>query len=81
MSRNVTWTGLTWGEYEKISPENYLYKSVVVLDSDKENEDKRLININRPNVQRECIVEVSNAKMKKTETLIPEGELGTVYCG
>ena len=58
--RNVTWTGLTWGEYEKISPENFLYKTVVVLDSDKENEDKRLINVNRPNMQRERIVEVLN---------------------
>ena len=37
----------------KIGPENYFYKMVVVLDSDKENEDERLINVNRPNVQRE----------------------------
>ena len=39
-SRNVTWTGLTWGEYEKISLENYFYKTVIVLDSDEENEDE-----------------------------------------
>ena len=42
-SRNVTWTGLTWGEYKKISPENYFYKTVIVLDSDEENEDEHLI--------------------------------------
>ena len=59
-SKNVTWTGLTWGEYEKISLENYFYKTVVVLDSYEENEDKRLINVNRANIQRERIVEVSN---------------------
>ena len=46
--------------FEKISPENYFYNTVVVLDSDKENEDERLINVNRPNMQRESIVEVSN---------------------
>ena len=31
-----------------------------MLDSDKENEDKRLINVNRPNTQQERMVEVSN---------------------
>ena len=46
-SRNVTWT-------------NYFYKTVVVLDSDEENEDERLINIQGPNAQRERTVEVSN---------------------
>ena len=51
MSRNVTWTGLMWGEYEKISPENYFYKTVVVLDSDEENDDERLINVQRPKTQ------------------------------
>ena len=59
-SRNITWTGLPWGEYEKISPENYFYKTVVVLDSD-ENEDERLINIQGPNAQRERTLEVLNA--------------------
>ena len=33
-----------WGEYEKINPENYFYKMVVVLDSDEENEVECLIN-------------------------------------
>ena len=60
-SRNVKRKCLTWGEYEKISPESYFYKTVIVLDSDEENEDERLINFNRPNVQRERIVEVLNA--------------------
>ena len=32
----------------------------MVLDSDEENEDERLINVNRPNMQRERIVEVLN---------------------
>ena len=32
---------------------------IIVLDSDEENED-RLINVNRSNMQRERIVEVSN---------------------
>ena len=60
-SRNVTWTGLTWGEYEKISLENYFHKKVVVLASDEENEDDHLINVNRPNIQEERVVEVLNA--------------------
>ena len=55
------------GEYEKISLENYFYKTVVVLDSDEENEDERLININRSNMQRELIVEVSNVNNKENE--------------
>ena len=67
--RNVTWTGLTWGEYEKISPENYFYKTVVVLDSDKENEAKHLINVQGSNSQCECAVEVSNANNEETEDL------------
>ena len=49
-----------WGEYEKISPKNYFYKTVIVLDSDKENEDERLINVNRPDNQEERVVEVLN---------------------
>ena len=51
--RNVTWTGLTWGEYEKVNMENYFYKTVV--------EAKCLINVHRPNTQHEHAVEVSNA--------------------
>ena len=70
-----------WGEYEKISPESYLYKTVVVLDSDEENEDKRLINANRANVQWERVVEVSNVNNKENGNFNPEGELGTVHCG
>ena len=80
-SRNVTWTGLTWGEYEKISPENYFHKTVIVLDSDKENEDEHLINVNRPNIQGERVVEVSNVNNEEKGNLIPEGELETVHCG
>ena len=68
-SRNVTWTGLTWGEYKEINPENYFYKTVVVLDSDKENEAKRLINVQGPNAQRERTVEVLNANNEETKDL------------
>ena len=64
-SRNVTWTGLTWAEYKKISLENFFYKTVIVLDSDEENEDERLINVNRLNVQRERIIEVSNVNKEE----------------
>ena len=67
--RNVTWTALTWGEYEKINLENYFYKTVVVLDSDKENEVKRLINVQGPNAQRERTVEVSNTNNEETKDL------------
>ena len=55
------------GEYEKISPENYFYKTVIVLDSDEENEDEHLINVNRPNIQGERVVEVSNANNEETK--------------
>ena len=48
------------GGVRKISPENYFYKTVIVLDSDEENEDKHLINVNRPNIQGERVVEVLN---------------------
>ena len=54
-----------WGEYEKINPENYFYKTVVVLDSDEENEAKRLINVQGPNAQREHTVEVLNVNNKE----------------
>ena len=33
----------------------------MVLDSDEENEDERLINVQGPNAQQERMVEVSNA--------------------
>ena len=36
-SRNVTWTGLMWGDYEKINPKIYSYQTVIVFDSDKED--------------------------------------------
>ena len=41
----------------------------MVLDSDKENEAERLINVQGPNIQRECLVEVSNANNEETEDL------------
>ena len=66
-SRNVTWTGLTWGEYKKINLENYFYKTVVALDSNKENEVKRTINVQGPNnIQRERLVEALNINNKET---------------
>ena len=65
--RNVTWTGLTGGEYKKINLENYFHKTVVVLDSDKENEVKHSINVQGPNnIQREHLVEASNVNNKET---------------
>ena len=67
------------GRIWEISPENYFYKTVVVLDSDEENEAKRLINVQGPNVQRECAVEASNANNKKPQTLIQEGLLGMIH--
>ena len=57
------------GRVQKISPENYFYKTGVVFDSDEENEAKRLINFQEPNAQRECTVEVSNANNEETEDL------------
>ena len=33
---------------------------VIVLDSDEENEDERLINVDRPNIQEDRVVEVLN---------------------
>ena len=68
-SRNVTWTGLTWGEYKKINMENYFYKTVVVLDSDEENEVKHLINAQGSNAQHKRTVEVSNANNEETKDL------------
>ena len=65
--RNVTWTGLTWGEYEKINLENYFYKTVVVLDSNEENEVERSINVQGPNnIQSERLVEASNVNNEET---------------
>ena len=60
-------TGLTWGEYKKIDSENYFYKTVVVLDSDEENEVERSIDVQGPNnIQRECSVEASNVNKEET---------------
>ena len=42
---------------------------VVVLDSDKENEAERLINVEGPNPQGERRVEVSNANNEETKDL------------
>ena len=53
----------------------------MVLDSDEENEDERLINVQGPNAQREHMVEVLNANNEENETLILEGELGMVNFG
>ena len=41
----------------------------MVLDSDKENEVKRLIYVQGPNTQTECAVEVSNANNEETKDL------------
>ena len=41
----------------------------MVLESDKENEVKRLINAQGPNAQRERTVEVLNANNEETEDL------------
>ena len=41
----------------------------MVLDSDEENEDERLINVQRPNAQQERTVEVSNANNEETKDL------------
>ena len=42
---------------------------VGVLDSDKENEDERLINFQGPTAQHERMVEVSNANNEETKDL------------
>ena len=53
---------------------------VVVLDSGKENEAKRLINVQglMHNVNMRLMFWMQT--MKKPKTLILEGELGTVHC-
>ena len=65
--RNVTWTGLTWGEYKKFNLENCFYKTVVVLDPNKGNEVKRSINVQGPNyIQRKRLVKASNVNNEET---------------
>ena len=41
----------------------------MVLDSEKENQAKHLINVRGPNAQRERMVEVLNANNEETEDL------------
>ena len=53
----------------KIGQKTIFIKTVVVLDSDEENEVKRLINAQGPNAQRERRVEVLNANNEETKDL------------
>ena len=55
------------GRIQENKPREFFYKTVIVLDSDKENEVKRSINVQGPyNSQRERLVEASNLNNDET---------------
>ena len=60
-----------WGEYEKINLENYFYKTIVVLDSDEENEVEHSINVQGPNnIYCKRLINASNRIDKETTDMI-----------
>ena len=68
--RNVTWTGLIWGDYKKTDPKDCFHKTVVVLDSDKEDDNKRLLNVQGPsNVYNNVLINERNTKARDASTI------------